>query len=122
MIKGQFLGNTPIIPICIVWGDAIRHPNVVLDTGFSGDLQVTPKHAQILGLQINGVTKTQIANGQVIEIPTALVIALMEGEHHYIQVQIADSFPLAGINLLTQFSYKAIVDCKERTVELQKAS
>lgn len=65
---------------------------------FYGDLQVTPKIARELGLQVAGVTKTQIANGQVIEVPVALAIAAMEGARNYIQVLISDSMPLAGIS------------------------
>jgi clan AA aspartic protease len=91
-----------------------------IDTGFTGDLQVTPKIAKELGLRVIGVTKTQIANGQVIEIPVALAIAAMEGVKNYIQVLISDSMPLVGISFLSKFGYKAIVDCKYRAITLEK--
>jgi len=95
-------------------------PFVILDTGFTGDLQVTPKIAKELGLRVIGVTKTQIANGQIIEIPVALAIAAMEGVKNYIQVLISDSMPLVGISFLSKFGYKAIVDCKYRAITLEK--
>ena len=37
-----------------------------------------------------------------------------------IQVLISESMPLAGISFLTKFGYKAIVDCKYRTIALER--
>ena len=93
----------------------------ILDTGFTGDLQVTPKIASELGLKVIGVTKAQIANGQVVEVQVALAIASMEGVKNYIQVLISESMPLAGISFLSKFNYKAVVDCKYKTVMLERA-
>jgi len=120
MISGVFVENIPLIKVIVAWGQSVQAPFVILDTGFTGDLQVTPKIAVELGLKIVGVTKTQIANGQVIQVPVALAIASMEGAANYIQVLISDSFPLAGISFLTKFGYKALVDCKYRTVALER--
>jgi len=93
---------------------------MVLDTGFTGDLQVTPEIAQQLGLQVYGVTKIRIANGDVVDMPAALAIASMEGISNYVQVMISESMPLAGISFLSKFGYKAIVDCKYKTVVLER--
>jgi len=120
MVQGRFHNNTPLIQVAVAWGQAVQAPFVILDTGFTGDLQVTPKIAQELGLKVIGVTKTQIANGAIVDVPVALAIAVMEGVNNYIQVLISNSMPLAGISLLSKFNYKAIVDCKYRTVALEK--
>ena len=120
MVSGVFVENIPLIKVVVAWGQSVQAPFVVLDTGFTGDLQVTQKIATELGLQIVGVTKTQIANGQVIEVPVALAIAAMEGAENYIQVLISESMPLAGISFLSKFGYKASVDCKYRTVALER--
>ena len=120
MISGVFVENIPLIKVVVAWGQSVQAPFVVLDTGFTGDLQVTPKIAMELGLKVVGVTKTQIANGQIIKVPVALAIASMEGASNYIQVLISDSFPLAGISFLTKFNYKALVDCKYRIVALER--
>lgn len=121
MVKGVFVENIPLIPTILAWGQSVQAPFVVLDTGFTGDLQVTPKIAGELGLQIVGVTKSRIANGQIVDVPTALAISSMEGAINYIQVLISESMPLAGIGFLTKFGYKAVVDCKYRTISLEKA-
>ena len=120
MVNGVFVENTPFIKVAVGWGQSVQTPFVVLDTGFTGDLQVTQKIAKELGLQVVGVTKAQIANGQVIEVPVALAIVAMEGAVNYIQVLISESMPLAGISFLSKFGYKAVVDCKYRTVVLER--
>lgn len=91
-----------------------------MDTGFTGDLQVTPKIAEELGLKVTGVTKARLANGQILDVPVALALAVMEGKVNSIQVLISDSFPLAGISFLTKFGYRAIVNCKYRAVLLER--
>ena len=79
MVQGQFRNNAPLIQVVVAWGQAVQAPFVILDTGFTGDLQVTPEIAQELGLKVIGVTKTQIANGAIVNVPVALAIAVMEG-------------------------------------------
>lgn len=121
MVSGVFIqNNIPLIKVLVAWGQAIQTPFFILDTGFTGDLQVTPQIAQDLGLRVTGVTNTRIANGQVVAVPTALAIAAMEGAVNYIQVLISESMPLAGISFLSKFDYKAIVDCKYKTVTLER--
>lgn len=120
MLQGIFSGNIPLIQVIVGWGQSVQAPFVILDTGFTGDLQVTPKIAQELGLIIRGVTSTRIANGQIIQVPVALALASMENNTNYINVIISSSLPLAGIGLLTKFSYKASIDCKYRTIVLEK--
>lgn len=72
MVSGVFVENIPFIKVVIGWGQSVQAPFVVLDTGFTGDLQVTPKIAIELGLQVIGVTRTQIANGQIIQVVNSL--------------------------------------------------
>lgn len=122
MVSGLFVENVPFIKIALAWGRSVQTPFVILDTGFTGDLQVTPKIAQELGLEVTGVTKAQIANGQVVDVPVALAYAAMEDVVENIQVLISESMPLVGISFLSKFGYKAIVDCKNRTVALEMAA
>ena len=51
---------------------------------------------------------------------STLAIAGMEGASNYIQVLISDSMPLVGISFLSKFNYKAAVDCKHKTVMLER--
>ena|SRR3989344_3256764 len=120
MIRGVFEGDIPLIGVVVAWGQSVQELFVILDTGFTGDVQVTPRIAQDLGLEVVGVTRTRYASGETVEVPVALARATMEGVLSYIQVQISGGFPLVGISFLTKFGYKAIVDCKNRTVILER--
>lgn len=120
MLQGVFVDNTPLIKIVVGFGKSIQTPIVVLDTGFTGDLQVTRQMANELGLRIIGATRTQIANGQIVDIPVAQALSVMEGVQKSIQVLISGNMPLAGISFLSKFSYQAVVDCKNKTVTLER--
>src|SRR3989344_6040404 len=121
MVRGEFYENIPLIKIIVAWGQGVETPYFVFDTGVTGDFQITPKIAKELGLKITGVTQARIANGDVINVPVALALASMEGVTSHVNVLISESMPLAGISFLTHFEYKAIVDCKKRTILLKKS-
>lgn len=38
MVRGVFIENVPFVKVVIAWGQAVQAPYVVLDTGFTGDL------------------------------------------------------------------------------------
>lgn len=118
MVRGTFVQNVPFIPITVAFGQAVQTPFFILDTGFTGDLQVTQKIAIDLGLVVSGVTNSRIANGQIVAVPTALAIASMQGVIKIVQILISNSMPLAGISFLTKFGYTASVDCRNRVVTL----
>lgn len=120
MIKGFFIENIPFIPIIVAWGQSVQFPVFVLDTGFTGDLLVTPAIAKKLGLVNIAVTPVEIADGRKVNMRSALALASLEGTVNHIEVLISDGKPLAGISLLSKFGYKAIVDCKYKTVALKK--
>lgn len=120
MVKGLFIGNIPWVQATIAAANSVQNPHFILDTGFTGDLKVTPKIATDLGLQPTSVMRTRIANGSIATIPTALAVASIEGVVRVVNVLIADGSPLAGIGLLKKYGYKASVCCKYNTVELEK--
>ncbi len=119
MIKGQFVGNTPLIKVVVASGRAMQTPFVLLDTGFTSDLKVTQKIADELDLKRIGVTRVGIANGQTIEAPIALALSAMEGVAKNVEVIISEGLPAAGIGFFSKFGYKAVLDCKNKTVTLE---
>ena len=122
MIRGKFVGNRPLIKVAVSGGESIQTPSVILDTGFTGDLLVNTELARELGLTAQAVTSVEIANNQVLQLPAAYAHVAMEGTLHAVEILIAEGFPLAGIGLLTKFGYRAIIDCKTRTIELAIAA
>ncbi len=122
MIKGLFVGNTPWVEVVVIWGKSVQKPLAILDTGFSGDLQVTPKIAKQLQLVSAGTVNVKIANGQVVQVPISKAVSSMEGAQKYIEVLVAESTPLVGIGFFSKFSYKVVVDCKNRKISLARVA
>ena len=120
MISGFFVGNIPWIELVVTWQNSAYNITAILDTGFSGDLQITPRIVQELSLPSFGTIEARIANGAIVTVPVVLAATTLEGVHKQIQVLVSNSTPLVGIDLLSKFSYKAVVDCKNKTVALQK--
>ena len=71
MVKGVFVQDVPLIRVSTASRSALQSPVFILDTGFTGDLQVTPKIATELGLETSGVTQARVANGELVTVPTA---------------------------------------------------
>ena len=113
MLQGQFLENTPWIQITLAWGSFIKNYWFILDTGFTGDLQVPVSFANELALTPTSVVPVTIANGAAVQVPHALAIAAAENATNYVQVGISNGSPLLGINFLTKFGYRAKVGRSE---------
>ena len=124
MIYGTFyqsnFPNIPFVEILIGWGQSIQRHTFILDTGFSGELKVTQAMAEDLALEAIGVVPMGMINNEVQNFPAALALVDMEGAKERVMVVIGDGLPVLGIGTLTKFGYKACVDCKHRTVNLQK--
>ena len=120
MITGKFVGDTPFIQVTVLGKDNFQSPFFVLDTGFSGDLQITPQIASDLELRLDSEINARVADGSVIEVPTTLTMAEMEGSINDVEVFVSHGMLLAGISFLTKFGYTAVVDCAYRTVTLKK--
>ena len=120
MVQGVFLENVPYVRIALAWGSFIKNYWFILDTGFTGDLQVPTSFAKELALTPSSIVPTTIANGETVQVPHALAIAALEGTTKYVQVGISNGSALLGINFLTKFGYRAVVNCKYRTITLDK--
>lgn len=105
MVQGTFVENLPFIQVVIISGQSVQAPVVVLDTGFTGDLKVTPKIAKELGLEPLAVAKVEKADGKKEGVSAALAVASMEGVNNHVQVLISERLPLAGISFLSKFDY-----------------
>ena len=123
MIKGFFLDsnqNIPVFKIAIGKGDLTQEPYVTLDTGFTGEVKLDPQTASDLELSIDGMEAMTDVHGNTSETPVSYAYASLENELLPIKVTVSPGSQLAGIGLFTKFGYKASVDCKNRTVELER--
>lgn len=122
MVEGFMRGNIPLVTVTISNLDNVLDVTFTLDTGFSEDLLITPEIVRELELEIIDTDTVNIfnANGEKVLLNTSFVRAVLEDEAQDVQVIISKGFPLLGIGFLTKFGYKAIINCKERTVTLEK--
>ena len=123
MIYGTFYHNFPNIPfveILIGWDSSIQKHTFILDTGFSGELKVTEAMAKDLSLKTIGVVPMGMINNEVQNFPAALAFIDMEGAKERVTVVIGEGLPVLGTGVLSKFGYKVCIDCKYKTINLQK--
>src|SRR3989338_6033014 len=122
MIEGQFVdGDKPVVPAVIAWNQSVQAPYFILDTGFTGDLVVTPEIAKDLGLDVSAMMPVRIAGNRVVPMETATAIAVMEGQRLYVTIFISEGWPLLGITFMQKFNYKAIINFPNKKVGLEVA-
>lgn len=120
MVEGFMRGNIPLVTVTVSNHGNVLDVTFTLDTGFSEDLLITPEIVSELELETIDTVNIFNANGEKVLLNTSFVSSILEGETQDVQVIISNGFPLLGIGFLTKFGYKAIIDCKERTVTLEK--
>ncbi len=120
MVNGTFVEtDKPMVPAVIAWNQSVQSPHFILDTGFTGELVVTPQIANDLGLEVSSIIPVRLAGNRIVNLPTATAIAVMEGQRLYVTVFISEGWPLLGIGFMQKFNYKAIIDTKNQTVSLE---
>jgi predicted aspartyl protease len=121
VIQGSFLPDEklPTIPVTVVFGQAVLSLDFILDTGFSGDLKISERTANDLGIVAQTATYIVNASGESVPVGVAQGYAEMEGRKAPITINITNGPYLAGIGLFSVFGYKAVVDCKNRSAYLE---
>ncbi len=120
MVKGFMNGNVPFIIVSVLNGNNLLDIQFTLDTGFTEDLLVTHEIASELELDAENFSELYVANGEKVTLNFSNANAIMENENKKVQILVSNGIPLLGIGFLTKFGYKAIIDCKQRTVTLEK--
>lgn len=122
MIHGEFILGLPFFQTAVGWEDKVKTSNYLLDTGFTGDMQISYDTARELNLGLQGTEPTRLADGRVVSMHYSTVIASLEGENQYVQAFISEGSSLVGLGLLKKFGYKAEIDCKKETLALERAN
>ncbi len=122
MITGAFAENSlPYVPIDVLWEDVVQSVLMVLDTGFTGDIKITPEIAQELNLTNFNIVSIKTGDGKVVDLPSYSAIASIPNTKLFVDVIVSEGVPLLGIGFLKKFGCKATVDCKNRVVQLEHA-
>lgn len=121
MVHGYFLHgiNLPYVEVSIFSGKKISRSAFVLDTGFSGDIKIDERMADEFGIIPVDEVDTINANGERVRVGFANGYAEMEDRKILVDILIFGGPPLAGMGLFWLFSYKVVVDPKNRTAHLE---
>ena len=89
------------VPVEVLDGNGQPRPvEVVLDTGFNGDLALTPSVIRQLNLPLESNRPAILANGDRVSLPAYRATVLWYGQPRTVLVIEADSEPLLGMELL----------------------
>lgn len=117
---GFFHGNLAYVDIDLSWGTTTLPETFLIDTGFAGDIMISPILAAQLALDIIGTKNIILADGSVVSVYTASAVINIEGDFNLIEVLISDGIPIVGMEFFVTFGYKLHINCNERTVTLEK--
>lgn len=120
MIKGVISNNRPLISLVVAWKLSVQEIVALVDTGFTGELKISPEQALKLGLQTTHTEPVRLANEQTINVPASLARCSMEGRANTVNVIISAGLPTIGVSLLREFGYDLHINFKRDTLVLKK--
>lgn len=120
MIKGVVHNNRPLISLIVGWTLGVQEIITLVDTGFTGELKVSPTLASQLGLQTTHTQPVTLADEKTVDMQASLALVSMEGVTNVISVLVAQGMPIIGVGLLRRFGYVLNIDFKYDSLILQK--
>ena len=120
MIKGVIYNNRPLISVIVGWRLGVQDTVVLVDTGFTGELKISPEKALELGLQITHTERVTLADEKTVYMQASLALVSMEGVMNVVNVLVSQGTPLVGVGLLRRFGYALNMDVKYNSLVLQK--
>jgi len=120
MVKGIVRKNRPLINLVVGWGIKTKEVVALVDTGFTGELKLSPKEVFDLGLEMTHMESVALANEKTVNMFAGLTSVSMEGIKNEINVLVSDGIPTIGVGLLKRFGYNLNIDFKKDLLVLQK--
>lgn len=120
MIRGIIHNNRPLISIIAGWKLGVQQMVVLLDTGFTGELKISPEKAQEMGLEITHTQRVSLGDDRVVNMSAALAVVSMEGVKSVVNVLISRGETIVGVSLLRRFGYILTADFRYNSLTLQK--
>jgi predicted aspartyl protease len=121
MIHGAIYNNKPLISLIVGWRQGVQDTVVLVDTGFSGELKISPKNALELGLQTTHTEYVTLADGKTVPMQASLALVSIEGVVNVVNVLISQGLSSVGVGLLRRFGYALNMDAKYNSLTLQKS-
>jgi clan AA aspartic protease len=120
MIKGVIHNNKPLISLVVGWKLGVQEIIALVDTGFTGELKISPEKALELGLQTTHTERVILADENPVYMEASLALTAMEGVVNVVNVLISRGMPIIGVGLLRRYGYMLNMDVKYNSLILQK--
>lgn len=120
MVKGIVRKNRPLINLVVGWRLKTKEIVALVDTGFTGELKLSPKEALDLEIMPTHLELVQLANGKDAKMFSGTAIVSMEGVENTVGTLIAEGMPTIGVGLLKRFGYNLNIDFKNDSLVLNK--
>lgn len=121
MIKGTIYNNRPLISLIVGWRLGVQETVALVDTGFTGELKISPEKALELGLQITHAQPVTLADEKTVTMSASLALVSMEGVMNVVNVLVSQGIPIVGVGLLRRFGYALNMDVQYNSLILQKS-
>ena len=120
MIKGIIDNNKPLIPLVVGWRLGVQEIVALVDTGFTGELKISPEKFLEFGLEITHAEPVTLADESTVYMRASLALVSMEGVANVVNVLVAQGTPIIGVGLLRRFGYALNMDVRYNSLVLQK--
>lgn len=120
MIKGIVHNNRPLISLVVGWKIGVQEMVALVDTGFTGELKISPEKAVELGLQTTHTEPVILADEKKVYMQASLALVSLEGIASMVNVLISKGIPIIGVGLLRRFGYALNMDVRRNSLILQK--
>ena len=121
MIRGTIHNNRPFISLIAGWRLGVQETVALVDTGFTGELKISPEKALELGLQITHAEPVTLADEKTVYMQASLALVSMEGVRNVVNVLVSKGTTIIGVGLLRRFGYALNMDVKYNSLLLQKS-
>ena len=105
MLTGYIIDDKPVLPVIVGWNLNMQEFLALVDTGFTGELKVSPEAAEELGLVVTDVRTVSQADGKPTVWGSGLAYVSLEGTKRQVSVLIGPGQPIIGVRLLKNFGY-----------------
>lgn len=120
MILGIVENNRPLISLVVGWQLMTQEIVALVDTGFTGELKLSPKSANELGLRTTHTETILLADEKPIDMPAGLALVSMEGNQKVVDVLIGEGESIIGVGLLKKFQYNLNINFNLNNLTLEK--
>jgi predicted aspartyl protease len=122
MLHGRIYEDRPLLPVTIGWKENLQDIILLVDTGYTGEVKLTPRQVQELGIEVTHTRDVRYGDGKPVTREYGIARVSLEGSQKTVSVLIDEGVSVIGVQLLRDFGYKLTVDFPSDEFVLEKKS